>query len=53
VVNDLVVKKRFHPDFKKIILDESLDNIQKLEKLEDTYEDIFSQIDKILLDVSL
>lgn len=48
VVNDLIIKKRYHPDFKKIILDETLSNIEKIEKLSTAYEDIFEEIESIL-----
>lgn len=53
VVNDLMVKKRFRPDFKKIILDEHLTNIQKVELLRDDYEDIFQQIENILEETTI
>ena len=48
VVNDLVYKKRYHPDFKQIILDEALSNEEKIEKLWDDYEDMFEAIWNIL-----
>lgn len=48
VVNDLVIKKRFHPNFKKIILDTEIDDLQKLELLSDMYESIFDEIEWIL-----
>ena len=53
VVNDLVYKKRYHPDFKQIILDESLSNEQKIEQLWDDYEDMFEAISNILQQVDI
>ena len=53
VVNDLIIKKRYHPDFKKIILDETLSNIEKIEKLSTTYQDIFEKIEDILEKITL
>lgn len=53
VVNDLILKKRFHPDFKKIVLDESLSNIEKIEKLSTEYVDMFDEIEQILEKISL
>lgn len=53
VVNDLIIKKRYRPDFKKIVLDPSLSNIQKVELLKDDYEDIFEQIEGILEKVTI
>ncbi len=44
VVNDLVFKKKFRADFKEFILDESLDNEQKIEEINDKYRDSFQQI---------
>lgn len=48
VVNDLILKKRYHPNFKKIILDTNITELQKLELLSDTYENIFEEIEGIL-----
>jgi len=48
VVNDLVVKKKFRPDFKEYILDNNLSNQEKVEKMDDEYSDVFSQISTIL-----
>ncbi len=48
VVNDLVYKKRFHPDFKKIIWDKTTDNIEKIELLSDAYMDPFEQVSCLL-----
>ncbi|QFR38773.1 hypothetical protein A9Q91_00880 [Candidatus Gracilibacteria bacterium 28_42_T64] len=53
VVNDLVIKKRFHPDFKKIILDESLNNFEKLAKLDEKYMSCFEEIESILSELDL
>ena len=47
VVNDLVYKKRYNPDFKQLILDDSLNNEQKIEGLTDTYEDVFQKIERL------
>ncbi|MCD5385155.1 U32 family peptidase [Candidatus Gracilibacteria bacterium] len=48
VVNDLIIKKKFKPDFKEIILDTNLSNEEKIEKINDEYFDIFEQINSIL-----
>ncbi len=49
VVNDLVFKKKFRPDFKEFILDESFSNQEKVEKMNDEYDDVFEQINELLL----
>lgn len=48
VVNDLIVKKRYRPDFKKIVLDPALSNIEKIHLLQGDYEDVFATIESIL-----
>ncbi len=48
VQDDLIIKKKFRPDFKEFILDENLSNNQKIEKMNDEYKDIFEQIEEIL-----
>ena len=48
VVNDLIFKKRYSPEYKKIILDSTLSNYEKIQKLRDDFEDIFEQIETIL-----
>ena len=53
VVNDLIVKKRFKPNFKKIILDKNLSNEQKIEMLNDFYENIFERIENILTNIEI
>ena len=53
VVNDLIIKKRFKPDFKKIILDDSLDNIWKVDLLNNDYSGIFEEISNILEKISI
>ena len=53
VVNDLITKKRFRPDFKKIILNTELSNEEKVEKLDDSYKNIFEQIEDIFLSLDL
>ncbi len=49
VVNDLITKKRFRPDFKKILQNSELSNQQKIEELDDSYKDVFEQIEDIFL----
>lgn len=53
VVNDLIVKKRFKPNFKKIILDKNLSNEQKVEMLNDFYENIFETVENILTNIEI
>ncbi|MDD2907964.1 MAG: U32 family peptidase [Candidatus Gracilibacteria bacterium] len=48
VVNDLVIKKRFKPDFKELILNPLLSNEEKINLLDDNYDDIFTQIASLL-----
>lgn len=53
VVNDLVTKKRYRPDFKKLLQNTELSNEQKIEKLDDSYKNIFEQIEDIFLSLDL
>ena len=53
VVNDLVIKKRFRPDFKEIILNNELSNEDKINILDDSHDDIFSQIEWLLWKIDL
>ena len=53
VVNDLVVKKKFKPNFKKIILDKNISNEQKVDLLDDRYENIFQKIENILTKIEI
>jgi len=51
VVNDLIYKKRFRPDFKKIILDSSLDELDKIWYFDDSFEDVFDKIERLLSEI--
>jgi hypothetical protein len=53
VVNDLIVKKKFRPDFKKIVLDEKLNNEEKINLMNDEYKNIFEQIEDIFVKIDL
>ena len=53
VVNDLVIKKKFKPNFKEIVLNEELSNEEKINLLDDSYADIFEQIWAILGKIDL
>jgi len=53
VVNDLVIKKRFRPDFKEFILDENLSNRQKLDLMDDSYKDDFEKIEEFIWKIEL
>ena len=53
VVNDLIVKKKFKPNFKKIILDKNISNKQKVDLLDDSYENIFQKIENILTKIEI
>ncbi len=53
VVNDLVFKKRFRADFKRIILNDDLSNKEKLDNMSDKYLDIFEQAEQILWEIDL
>ena len=47
VVNDLVFKKRYNPDFKSVISNTDFTNEEKVWLLNDEYHDIFSQIEEM------
>ncbi|MDD3793765.1 MAG: U32 family peptidase [Candidatus Gracilibacteria bacterium] len=53
VVNDLIIKKKFKADFKEIILDNNLSNQEKIDLLDDEYNDIFGQISSLLGKIDL
>ncbi len=53
VVNDLVIKKKFKPDYKKIILDKEKTNIEKTEKLNDNYKNPFETIEDLIEKIDL
>lgn len=53
VVNDLVFKKRFRPDFKRLIADAQKDNFEKMQELDDCYKDEFQQIDNLMEQIDL
>jgi hypothetical protein len=44
----LIIKKKFKPNFKEIILDKNLSNLEKIEKFDDEYKNIFEKIEEIL-----
>ncbi len=48
VVNDLIYKKKFRADFKKILTNEDLSNIEKVQALSDEYQDVFEQVQELL-----
>ena len=47
VVNDLVFKKRYNPNFKSIILNQDTTNEEKVAILDDNYQDAFEQIEEL------
>ncbi len=53
VLNDLIIKKKFRPDFKEIILNSKINNEQKVNILDDSYNNIFEQIAIILGKIEL
>lgn len=53
VVNDLVTKKKFRPDFKRIIQNSELSNQEKIQELDDSYKNIFEQIEDIFMALDL
>lgn len=53
VVNDLIYKKKFRADFKKVILDNSLSDLDKIGMFDDDFEDIFDKISNILTKIEL
>lgn len=53
VVNDLIIKKKFNPAFKKNILDTTLSWEIKLDALNDEYYSLFDEISSILWKIEL
>ena len=55
VVNDLIYKKRFHPDFKSIVLDTTTSNLEKINLLSDDYADPFTEVANLMesLEISI
>lgn len=53
VVNDLVIKKKFRADFKDFLLNLELSNEEKVNLMDDSYSDIFEQIQTILWKIDL
>lgn len=53
VLNDLIIKKKFQPWFKKILLDDNLNTNQKIESFDDNYQDPFQKIENILTQLVL
>ena len=53
VVNDLVFKKKFRADFKKIILDTSASDLDKIGFFDDSFQDVFEKIGDILSNLEL
>lgn len=48
VVNDLIIKKKYKANYKKIILDKSLSNEEKVNLLDDSYKNPQEQIEEII-----
>lgn len=53
VVNDLIFKKKFRADFKKIVLDTSLSDLDKIGMFDDGFSDVFEKISDILTKIEL
>lgn len=53
VVNDLIYRKKFRPDFKKIILDMNISDLEKIGCFDDRFENIFEKIEHILTRLEL
>lgn len=53
VVNDLIFKKKFRADFKKIVLDNSISELDKIGMFDDSFSDIFEKISDILTKIEL
>lgn len=53
VANDLIFKKKFRADFKKIILDNTLSDLDKIWMFDDKFEDIFDKVEDILTKIEL
>jgi hypothetical protein len=49
----LIFKKRFRADFKKIILNNSQDNLEKIAYFNDEYKDTFDEIEDLLNNIDL
>lgn len=48
LLDDLIYKKKFRRDFKKIILDKTLNEISKIQMFDDSYKDVFENINDII-----
>ncbi len=53
VQDDLIIKKRFRPDFKEFILDKNLSNQEKIDLMSDEYLSDFDKISQILSKIEL
>lgn len=53
VVNDLVFKKKFRADFKKIILDSNISDLEKIWFFDERFQDVFEKIGDILSNIEL
>lgn len=53
VVNDLIFKKKFRADFKKIVLDSTLSDLDKIGMFDDSFSDVFEKIADILTKIEL
>lgn len=53
VVDDLIIKKKFRPDYKKIILDKEKTNIEKIKYFDDTYTNPYEKIEEIIEKIDL
>ena len=53
VLDNMEIKKKFRADFKKIILDENLSDLEKINIFDDKIDDIFDSISHILWKIEL
>jgi hypothetical protein len=49
----LIIKKKFRADFKEFILDENLSNEEKVNLMDDSYKNIFEQINDLVEKIEL
>jgi len=53
VVNELIIKKKFKPEYKKLILDENITNNEKTKLINDIFKNDFFSIKKTIDDIDL
>jgi len=53
VMNDLIIKNRYSPNFKKLILDDTISTTEKVKALSSDFIDIFTKIEQLFNDFEI